>query len=80
MVCEPVFVGDIREREHSLPASIIVDTAVDIKQLFLEFQTAGVCFRLTLKKEPWGARTSLSWIPIATSSCFLDQPTKASLV
>lgn len=56
LVCEPVFVGDIREREHLLSASITVDTAAEIKQLFLQFQTAGVSFHQGLKKEPWGAK------------------------
>jgi len=56
LVCEPVFVGDIREREHLLSSSIALDTAAEIKQLFLEFQAAGVQFHQTLKKEPWGAR------------------------
>lgn len=56
LVCEPVFVGDIRKREHLLSASITVDTADEIKQLFLDFQAAGVSFHQALKKEPWGAR------------------------
>ena len=56
LVCEPVFVGDIRQREHLLSASITVDTAAEIKQLFLEFQSAGVSFHQGLKKAPWGAR------------------------
>ena len=56
-VCEPVFVGDIRTRETLLSASITVDTAAEIKQLFLEFQAAGVDFHQPLRKEPWGART-----------------------
>ena len=56
LVCEPVFVGDIRQREHLLSASITVDTAAEIKELFLEFQAAGVNFHQGLKKEPWGAR------------------------
>lgn len=56
LVCEPVFVGNIREREQLLSASITVDTAIEIKQLFLEFQAAGVHFYQGLKKEPWGAR------------------------
>jgi len=55
-VCEPVFVGDIRKRENLLSASITVDTAAEIKQLFLEFQSAGATFHQVLKKEPWGAR------------------------
>ncbi|MBZ9606049.1 VOC family protein [Phyllobacterium chamaecytisi] len=56
LVCEPVFVGDIREREHLLSASITVDTADEIKQLFLDFQANGVPFHQTITKEPWGAR------------------------
>jgi len=56
LVCEPVFVGDIRSREHLLSASITVDTKADIKRLFLEFQAAGVSFHQGLKKEPWGAK------------------------
>ena len=56
LVCEPVFAGDIREREHLLSAALTVATADEIKQLFLTYQDAGVRFALTLKKEPWGAR------------------------
>jgi catechol 2,3-dioxygenase-like lactoylglutathione lyase family enzyme len=56
LVCEPVFVGDVREREHLLSASISVETADEIKQLFLDYQAAGVRFHQTLRKEPWGAR------------------------
>ncbi len=57
MVRGPVFVGDIREREHLLSASITVSTADQIKQLFSDFQSAGAQFHQTLKKEPWGATT-----------------------
>jgi uncharacterized glyoxalase superfamily protein PhnB len=57
LVCEPVFVGDIRKREHLLSASITVATAKEVKQLFLSYQAAGVSFHQALKKEPWGART-----------------------
>jgi catechol 2,3-dioxygenase-like lactoylglutathione lyase family enzyme len=57
LVCEPIFVGDIREREHLLSASMTIERAAALKQLFLEFQTAGVDFHQTLKTEPWGART-----------------------
>jgi catechol 2,3-dioxygenase-like lactoylglutathione lyase family enzyme len=56
LVCEPVFVSDIREREHLLSATITVDTAPEIKLIFEEFQLAGVPFHQALKKEPWGAR------------------------
>src|SRR5260221_9058726 len=51
VVCEPVFPGDIREREHLLSASLTVATADEIKQLFLGYQAAGVRFYQTLKKE-----------------------------
>src|SRR5207245_9364882 len=57
LVFEPVFVGDVRKREHLLSASITVGTANEIKQLFLSCQAAGVSFHQALKKEPWGART-----------------------
>ena len=57
LVCEPVFVGDIREREQLLAASMTLGSAAEIRQLFLQYQSAGVDFLQTLKQEPWGART-----------------------
>ncbi|MEI2301584.1 VOC family protein [Ensifer sp. MJa1] len=57
LVCEPVFVDGIREREDLLSASITVGSADDIKQLFLTCQAAGVPFHQPLRTEPWGART-----------------------
>jgi len=57
LVCEPVFAGDIREREGLLSATFTLATAEEIKQLFLSYQAAEVPFSQTLKKEPWGART-----------------------
>ena len=57
VVSEPVFAGDIREREHLLSATLTLATADEIKHLFLSYQAAGVRFSQTLKKEPWGART-----------------------
>jgi catechol 2,3-dioxygenase-like lactoylglutathione lyase family enzyme len=57
LVCEPVFVEGIREREHLLSASITVESADEMKQLFVSYQAAEVRFSQTLKKEPWGART-----------------------
>ena len=57
LVCEPVFVGDIREREKLLSASMTVDSADEIHRLFDQYKSAGVDFNQTLKKEPWGART-----------------------
>ena len=56
LVCEPVYVGDIREREELLGASLTVDSAAEIKQLFLQYQAAGVDFFRPLKQAPWGAR------------------------
>ncbi len=56
-VSEPVFVGDIRRREELLSASITLDSAADIKALFLDYQAASVSFHQPLKTQPWGART-----------------------
>jgi catechol 2,3-dioxygenase-like lactoylglutathione lyase family enzyme len=57
LICEPVYVGDIRDREELLAVAFNVGSAADIRQLFLEFQSAGVDFFRPLKQEPWGART-----------------------
>jgi uncharacterized glyoxalase superfamily protein PhnB len=46
----------VPDREELLSASMTVATADEIKLLFLEFQSAGVTFHQTLKKQPWGAR------------------------
>jgi len=62
-VGEPVFSGDIREREHLLSASITVDGAAELRALFLQYQSAGVDFHQTLKQEPWGARTFIARDP-----------------
>jgi uncharacterized glyoxalase superfamily protein PhnB len=35
---------------------LTVASADEIKQLFLEFQSAGASFVQTLKAKPWGAR------------------------
>jgi uncharacterized glyoxalase superfamily protein PhnB len=52
----PVVDGALRERESLLSASITLATDDEIKQLFQEFQSAGVAFQQMLKHEPWGAR------------------------
>ncbi len=57
VVSEPVFVPGVREREHLLSASITVAAAHEIKQLFLDYQAAGVSFHQALESEPWGAKT-----------------------
>jgi uncharacterized glyoxalase superfamily protein PhnB len=57
LIFEPVFVADVRQREHLLSASITVATANEIQQLFLSYQAAGVSFHQELRQEPWGATT-----------------------
>ena len=47
----------VRDREELLSVSMTVATADEIKLLFLEFQSAGVAFHQTLKKQSWGARS-----------------------
>jgi catechol 2,3-dioxygenase-like lactoylglutathione lyase family enzyme len=56
-VREPVFAGDIREREQLLSASITIGTTREIERLFSEYTAAGVRFSQPLKTEPWGATT-----------------------
>ena len=46
----------LRDREELLSAAMTVLTAKEIKELFIEFQSANVTFFQTLKKQPWGAR------------------------
>jgi len=53
----PVIDTELRDRESLLSADLGLDTAEEIKQLYLEFQAAGVTFAQTLKREPWGAKT-----------------------
>jgi uncharacterized glyoxalase superfamily protein PhnB len=55
-VDSPVINPELRDREELLSAAMTVGTADEIKQLFLEFQSAKVMFFQTLKKQPWGAR------------------------
>jgi catechol 2,3-dioxygenase-like lactoylglutathione lyase family enzyme len=52
----PVIEAAVREGEELLSVSMTVATADEIKLLFLEFQSAGVAFHQTLKRQPWGAR------------------------
>jgi catechol 2,3-dioxygenase-like lactoylglutathione lyase family enzyme len=56
-VDEPVFAANVRQREALLSATITVATAAEIKELFANYQAAGVKFRQPLKKESWGAIT-----------------------
>jgi uncharacterized glyoxalase superfamily protein PhnB len=55
-VDSPVINPELRDREELLSAAMTVARADEIKQLFLEFQSANVTFFQTLKKQPWGAR------------------------
>ena len=52
----PVIESAVRDREQLLSVSMTVATADEIKLLYLEFQSAGVAFTQTLKKQPWGAK------------------------
>ena len=52
----PVIDPALREREQLLSADMVVDTADEIEQLYLEFQEAGVEFQQTLMRQPWGAK------------------------
>lgn len=53
----PVIQPELRDRESLLSADLGLDSADEIKQLYLEFQAAGVTFARSLKREPWGAKT-----------------------
>lgn len=55
-VDSPVIDPEFRDREELLSAAMTVATAAEIKQLFLEFQSANVTVFQTLKTQPWGAR------------------------
>ena len=52
----PVIEPTLHDREELLSVTMTVATADEIKLLFLEFQSAGVTFHQTLKKQPWGAK------------------------
>ena len=53
----PVIDPELRDGESLLSADMGLDTHEEIKQLFHEFQAAGVTFFQTLRNEPWGAKT-----------------------
>lgn len=56
-VDRPVIDPQRRNEESLLSAAMTLDTAEEVKRLFLELQTAGVTFDQQLKREPWGAKT-----------------------
>jgi catechol 2,3-dioxygenase-like lactoylglutathione lyase family enzyme len=51
-VCEPVFAGDIRQREDLLAAQVGVS---GVKALYEEFKAKGATFHQGVKRHPWGA-------------------------
>jgi catechol 2,3-dioxygenase-like lactoylglutathione lyase family enzyme len=55
-VAKPPVDPERRDREELLGASLTVATAEEIKKLFLAYQSVGVTFFQTLRREPWGAR------------------------
>jgi catechol 2,3-dioxygenase-like lactoylglutathione lyase family enzyme len=56
LICEPVFAGDVRERQELLAAIVTLDSAAGINTLIAEFQAAGAPFFRGPTVEPWGAR------------------------
>ena len=53
-VDEPLIDNSLRDREQYLTANISLSTGQELKQLFAEFEAAGVEFLQPLKKQPWG--------------------------
>lgn len=51
-VCEPVFAGDIRQREDLLSATVGV---AGVKALYEEFKAKGAEFHQGIRRHPWGA-------------------------
>jgi catechol 2,3-dioxygenase-like lactoylglutathione lyase family enzyme len=62
-VDHPVFAGDIRQREGLLSATITVASASELKELFANYQSAGVNFHQELKQESWGATSFVASDP-----------------
>jgi uncharacterized glyoxalase superfamily protein PhnB len=73
-VDSPVINPVLRDREELLSAAMTVATANEIKQLFLEFQSANVTFFQTLKKQPWGARNFIIKDPDGNLLLFAGPP------
>jgi uncharacterized glyoxalase superfamily protein PhnB len=70
----PVIESMVRNREELLSVSMTVATADEIKLLFLEFQSAGVTFLQTLKKQPWGAKNFIVKDPDGNLLLFAGPP------
>ena len=72
---EPVFVGDVREREELVSAGFTLGSAAAIRALFAEYQEAGVDFFRPLKQEPWGARAFIVRDPFGNLLLFAGTAT-----
>jgi uncharacterized glyoxalase superfamily protein PhnB len=55
----------------------VVATTEEIKVLFVEFQSAGVAFHQTLKKQPWGAKNFVVKIRMGICCCLRDPETNS---
>lgn len=66
-VDEPVFVEELREREHLLSAYVPVQ---QIEALYREFRTAGADFHQPLKQQPWGLQDFVVRDPDGNLICF----------
>ncbi len=73
----PAIESTVRDREVLLSASLTVATADEIKLLFLEFQSAGVTFHQTLKKQPWCAKDFVVKIRMEICCYLLDPQTNS---
>lgn len=62
-VDNPPIDSSLRERETYLSADMALVTEHEFKQLYLEFQAAGVSFHQTLRREPWGAKSFIVYDP-----------------
>ena len=70
----------VRDREELLSVSMTVATADEIKLLFLEFQSAGLTFHQTLKKQPWGARNFIVKDPDGNLLLFAGPADRTTMV
>ena len=69
-VNRPVIERERSAREQLLSAAITVATNRDIKQLYAEFEAAGVTFERRLQREPWGAENFMLRDPDANLLLF----------
>jgi catechol 2,3-dioxygenase-like lactoylglutathione lyase family enzyme len=51
----PVIDAGLRDREELLSATLTVESTDGIEALFAEFESAGVTFFQTIKRQPWDA-------------------------